>query len=205
MSPEQKVIQNERNKSGMKRSRENLSNEERLVRNEGEKSRKKRTRENLSADVRLVRNKGDKSRMKRTRENLNADLRLVQKDKDKSRMTIIRQGLQPTVNTVHDENDIKMSIERSIKEAKHILHRTKHPDNHNRHRSIVCVICDCFVIGTEKICKLKPEQISSHGHRLSVKSYEDWYETKLKPELRQQYQVNIALLRRAPRKLMNVS
>jgi len=190
MSPGQKVIQNERNKSGMKKSRENLCNEERLVRNEEDKSRMKRTRDNLSADVRLVRNKGDESRMTRTRENLSADLRLVQKDNDKSRMKIIRQRLQPTINTVHDENEIKMSIERSIKEAKHILHRTKHPDNPNRHRAIVCVICDCFVIGTEKICKLKPEQISSHGHRLSVKSYEEWYETKIKPELIKQYHIN---------------
>jgi hypothetical protein len=53
----------------------------------------------------------------------------------------------------------------------------------------VCIICDCFIIGTEKIHKLKPDQMLQHGDRLSVKTYESYYGQELKSELRKQYQV----------------
>ena len=54
----------------------------------------------------------------------------------------------------------------------------------------VCIICDGFIIGTEKVCKLTPNQISQHRRRLSFKAYESYYGHELKPELRKQYQVN---------------
>jgi hypothetical protein len=77
-----------------------------------------------------------------------------------------------------------------MKKAKHFLHRTKDPDNPSRFRAIVCIICDCFIFGTEKIHKLKPDQIRRHYQRLSVESYESHYGQELQPELRKQYQVN---------------
>ena len=77
-----------------------------------------------------------------------------------------------------------------MKKAKYVLQRTKDPDNPFRFREIVCIICDCFIIGTEKIQKLKPDQISKRSHQLSVTTYESYYGQELKPELSKQYQVN---------------
>jgi len=54
----------------------------------------------------------------------------------------------------------------------------------------VCIICDCFIIGTEAIRKLTKGQISLHKKRLSVDTYEEDYETTLKPEVIKQYQIN---------------
>ena len=54
----------------------------------------------------------------------------------------------------------------------------------------MCIICDRFIIGTEAIHKLTKEQILLHERRLSVASYEEYYETKLKSELTKQYEVN---------------
>ncbi len=53
----------------------------------------------------------------------------------------------------HDE-EMSNAIERAMKEAKKILHRTQHPTNPHSHKAIVCIICDRFIIGTEKIHKL---------------------------------------------------
>ena len=64
------------------------------------------------------------------------------------------------------------------------------PENPLKHRAIVCIICDRFIIGTEAIHKLTKEQILLHERRLSVASYEEYYETKLKSELTKQYEVN---------------
>jgi hypothetical protein len=53
----------------------------------------------------------------------------------------------------------------------------------------VCIICDCFIIGTETIHKLTKEDIGTHSERLGVKSYEEYYQTTLKAEVKKQYQV----------------
>jgi len=68
---------------------------------------------------------------------------------------------------------------------------TKDPKNPHKHRAIVCIICDRCIIGTEAIRKLKKAQISLHKKRLSVDSYEKYYETTLKPEVTKQYQINV--------------
>ncbi len=71
----------------------------------------------------------------------------------------------------HDE-EMSHAIERAMKEAKQTLHRMQNPTNPQRHRAIVCIICDRFIIGTEKIHELTSYQISQHSNRLSVETYE---------------------------------
>jgi hypothetical protein len=78
-----------------------------------------------------------------------------------------------------------------MKEATKFLHRTHDPKNPHSHRTIVCIICDRFIIGTEGLCKLTKDQTSAHSKRLSVKSYENYYETILNPEVKRRYQVNV--------------
>ncbi len=80
-------------------------------------------------------------------------------------------------------------IDRARKEAKQFLHRTRDPANPHQHRATVCIICDCFIIGTETIHKLTKEDIGANSERLGVKSYEEFYQTTLKVEVKKQYQV----------------
>ncbi len=58
-----------------------------------------------------------------------------------------------------------------------------------KHKATVCIICECFIIGTETIHKLTKEDIGAHSERLGVKSYEEYYQTTLKAEVKKQYQV----------------
>jgi hypothetical protein len=76
-----------------------------------------------------------------------------------------------------------------MKEAKK-THRTQDPENAHKHKSIVCVICNQFIIRTEKIHYLSMDNISAHTQRLSVESYKRYCETVLIPEVRNQYMTN---------------
>jgi hypothetical protein len=81
-------------------------------------------------------------------------------------------------------------INQSMKESVKFLHRTKDPEIPLKHRAIVCIICDRCIIDIEAIHKLTKEQILLHEKRLSVESYEEYYETKLKSEVTIQYEVD---------------
>ncbi len=93
--------------------------------------------------------------------------------------------------TEEHKDDMAYVINWSKKEAIKFLHRTKDSANPHKHRAIVCIICDRCIIGTEAIRKLTQEQILLHKKRLSVESYEDYYETTLKPKVTKQYQINV--------------
>jgi hypothetical protein len=70
---------------------------------------------------------------------------------------------EQTVNchakTEEHKDDMAYVINQSKKEAMKFLHRTKDPANPHKHRAIVCIICNCCIIGTEAIRKLTKEQI----------------------------------------------
>jgi hypothetical protein len=85
--------------------------------------------------------------------------------------------------------DMTNVIDGATKEAKQFLHRTQDPANPHQHRATVCIICDCFIIGLETIHKLTKENICAHSERRGVKSYEEYYQTTLKAEVKKQYQV----------------
>ena len=110
----------------------------------------------------------------------------------------IRQVMSPEEKAKIKEKESKkrkrLTIEKNdahcIKEAKKYLHRTQDSFNPHKHKSIVCVVCDQFIIGTETIYYLSKNNISAHGRRLSVESYERYYDTKLKPEVRNQNVIN---------------
>jgi hypothetical protein len=79
-------------------------------------------------------------------------------------------------------------IYHAMKESKQFLHGTRDPDP-QKHRATVCIICDCFIIGTETIHKRTKEDIGAHSERFGVKSYEEYYQTTLKAKMKKQYQV----------------
>jgi hypothetical protein len=61
--------------------------------------------------------------------------------------------------------DLKFFIKKAMRVAANHLHRSKYSDDPTIHRAPVCIICDCFVIGTERIRKLREWEIREHGHR----------------------------------------
>ncbi len=108
-----------------------------------------------------------KHRKKRKRQSKSTDATLTQKLNESALMK--RRHI----------DEMPHAIERAMKEAKQILHRTQHPTNPHSHKAIVCIICDWFIIGTEKNHKLSRYQISQHSNRLSVKTYEAYYGVEL--------------------------
>jgi hypothetical protein len=99
----------------------------------------------------------------------------------------MRHRSQNDSRDCHGE-DMTNVIGCATKEAKQFLHRTQDPRNPHKHRAAVCIICDCFIIGTETIHKVTKEDIGAHSERLGVKSYEEYYQTTLKAEVKKQYQ-----------------
>jgi hypothetical protein len=89
----------------------------------------------------------------------------------------------------HD-GDMENVINQSMKEAVKFLHRTKDPVILCKHRAIVCIICNHCITGTESIHTLTKDQISVHRKRISVESYEEYYETTLKSEVTKQYELD---------------
>jgi hypothetical protein len=84
---------------------------------------------------------------------------------------------------------MKNFIDRATMEAKQFLHRTRDSANPYQHRATVCIICNRFIIDTETIHKLTKEDTGAHSERLGVKSYEEYYQTTLKADMKKQYQV----------------
>jgi hypothetical protein len=80
-------------------------------------------------------------------------------------------------------------IDHATKEANQFLHRTQNQETPHKHKATVCIICDRIIIGTETTHKLTKEDIGAHSERLGVKSYEEYYQTTLKAEVKKQYQV----------------
>ena len=131
--------------------------------------------------------------MKRKRETETEEEKKWHRQKSKLAMTRYRQAIKEHCysETEDHKDDMEDVIRRSKKEALTFLHRTKDLKNPHKHRAIVCIICDRCIIGTEAIRKLTKAQILLHKKRLSVDSYEEYYETTLKPEVTKQYQINV--------------
>ncbi len=54
--------------------------------------------------------------------------------------------------TEEDNDHMRNAINWSMMETKKILHMTQDTANTpHKHRAIVCIICDCFIIGTDTI------------------------------------------------------
>ena len=188
-STEATAARREEAKLMMKRCRQQESYEATAARREEAKLMMKRRRQQESYEATAARREEAKLMMKRRRQQESYEATAARRTKDNQAKKKKRQ-CQSQCKNDYNNNEANIVIQRLMKEAKHILHRTKDPDNPCRFKANVCIICDGFIIGTEKICKLTPDQISQHRRRLSVKAFESYYGHELKPELRKQYQVS---------------
>ena len=87
--------------------------------------------------------------MKRSREAESTDKATKRKGNDNA---LKKKKCQHQVS--HDK-EMSNAIERAMKEAKQILHRTQHTTNPHSHKAIVCIVCDQFIIGTERFTNLQ--------------------------------------------------
>ena len=158
-----------------------LSPEKNKAENDKKKLYMKRCCEAESTDKAATRKSNDKALKKRKRQTESTDAAVTRKATNKIYMSALRKRRR---QCQLQDDEMQNAIEHAMKEAKQILQRTQNPTNPHSHKAIVCIICDRFIIGTEKIHKLSRNQISQHSNRLSVKTYETYYGVELKNELR---------------------
>ena len=92
-----------------------------------------------------------------------------------------RRSVQPSlVNTVERISTLNDSLE--------FLNRTRVSDN--THKACVCIICDCFIIGVEKIYWLTTDQIRAKEAYLSVQYFQSTTGKVIPDELRDQYKID---------------
>ena len=143
------------------------------------KHQMKTSRSNMTSEIATQKRENESKQRKRKRE--------LMKIEHTKRQKLEEELADTTVSTnVLSATDISCCI----KQAKKFLQRTQDLSDPLKHKAIVCVICDRFIIGTETIHYLSTENIKIHRKRISVESYEKFYNTTLKPELRNQYLIN---------------
>ena len=75
-----------------------------------------------------------------------------------------------------------------MKEAHKVLNRNYNEDN--SFSANVCVICDWYIIGTEKICYVNDKILLKNESRLSVHKWKEIYSKHIPEKLRLQYKIN---------------
>jgi len=190
---EESHLHRESNKLAKKRIREAETEKQSHLHREINKLAKKRKREAETEEESHLHREINKLAMKRKQEAETEEGKKCQRQKNKLAKTRYRQAIMEHCYSEAEDHrdDMEDVISRSKKEALKFLHRTKDAKNPHKHRAIVCIICDCCIIGTEAIRKLTKAQISLHKKRLSVGSYEEYYDITLKPEVIKQYQINV--------------
>ena len=87
------------------------------------------------------------------------------------------------------KNDLRNAIISSIRNAIKFLHRTGHDKKTSFHQMPVCICCDNFIIGTERVHRMKKETLKKYEPCLGVTSYEHFHNERLHPLLIKQYRV----------------
>jgi len=103
-----------------------------------------------------------------------------------------REMQQEENDVINDYDDIipdpptKEHIDSLVQEAIKQVTRTRRDDG--SHQATVCVVCDCLIIGEEKVHLMPKERLENNKNRLSVQTYEQNF-GEIHPLLIEQYQV----------------
>jgi hypothetical protein len=81
------------------------------------------------------------------------------------------------------------AIGNSMKNAVKCLHRTKDPENDRMHQMPICLICDRFIIGADRVHQMSAKAVKKHSNILSSQAYEEYQNSPMHPELKRQYSV----------------
>jgi len=94
------------------------------------------------------------------------------------RLVSLDQLIKDTENKWVNKPSLNESIAKAVKQAKRYLYRTQVSDDGLSCKTHVCIICDCFILGTDSIRYLCAAVIKLHKHCI-VKSYAGYYKTTL--------------------------
>ena len=101
-----------------------------------------------------------------------------------------RQRKFELINTLFDNIEEKVCTRKALD----YLTRNAQPCLNGNHKALVCTCCDCFIIGTEKLCWINAESLKKNSKFLSLEYYETMFNRKLPDILRNQYKVDHPLL-----------
>jgi hypothetical protein len=85
--------------------------------------------------------------------------------------------------------DLRKAVLTSMGNAIKQLHRTQHEMKPSFHQMPVCICCDNFIIGTERVHRMAKKTLKKYEPALGVKSYEVFRNESLHPLLIKQYRV----------------
>ena len=107
---------------------------------------------------------------------------------------IIQESTDDEINNIPD---LVSTVERKqcLSESLNVLtQKTQIKENNNIHKANVCVLCDCFILGIEKVQYVKPSTILKNKDVLSVDYYNTTTGIPINDTLRNQYCVDDPLL-----------
>ena len=179
---------------GMSTSRKNQSDQKREAEKAMDAVRKSTSRKNQSDQkreaekamdaVRKSTYRKNQSRQEREAEKVkNAKTRRDKRQKESPEEANSRRSKRatpssPAVDSAEDRNILsENTIKKCKRTALKYLHRTLDAET-GMHQSHVCVVCDCFILGTEKLKRLNKIQLKVHEKRLSVDQYMSFHKLK---------------------------
>ena len=195
-----------KSKLRMQKSRGNQTEEEKEARQKNDRAKQKKKREGQTEEKREARNKKDRERRANRIEGQTEEEREAHRKKDRERKAkakeakeremkenyIQKDSNEEELSSNDDDDEELLSDETILKataEALKYLHRT-HIKGTNLHQAHVCVVCDCYIIGTEPVRRLNKKRLKFHNERLGVENYKNFYKLKDIPkDLRNFYKV----------------
>jgi len=105
---------------------------------------------------------------------------------------------QPTAQNIQPDNtapilpvvpNLCSTINRNEALDECLTHLSRTNTTGSNHKACVCVICDCFIIGVEKICWLSEEKLKAKQSYLSVDFVTAYTQKQIPTELRDQYKI----------------
>ena len=189
----------------MQKSRTNQSDEKRKAETEKSKSQMKKTRTEASEQKRNDQKKKNAIKRKKKRDSQTEEEKEAVKRKDRERKAKKEEAKERELKKkemeeesdeeewLDEEDDEELlsdeTIRKATAEALKYLHQT-YINGTNLHQANVCLVCDCFIIGTEPVKRLNKKRLSLHKERLGVENYQKFYKLKELPEdLRNYYKV----------------
>ena len=168
----------------MRKCRSKKSDKAKQEEKDCDKERKRNTRKRQTQEERQEQQDRDKERKR------NALKRITQEKQMATHRAMNKSTTDNITNNVEDKRLLHVeTIDKAKAKALKILHQTHIPTT-NLHQANVCVVCDCFIIGTEPVKRLSLVQLKHHQIRLGVTNYEKFYKRKtLSSELRGFYKV----------------
>ena len=117
----------------MKRCHEAESTHKAATQKNNNNASKKRKRQNESTDAAATQKNNDNASKKRKRQNESTDTAATRNVNNNSSRKRRRQHQQQNFSTMSHDEEMSHAIERAMKEAKQILHRTQNPTNPQSH------------------------------------------------------------------------